>query len=61
LIGPLFVFGVALLVVLWLLWRPRSSIRWRTINVKDGWIDLRPERKQRRSAYFNMDRNIAHA
>jgi polyhydroxybutyrate depolymerase len=33
LIGPLFVFVVALLVVLWLLWRPRRPVRWLTINV----------------------------
>ena len=31
--GPLFVLAVALLVVLWLLWRSRRSVRWSTINV----------------------------
>jgi polyhydroxybutyrate depolymerase len=33
LIGPLFVVAVALLVVIWLLWRRRGVDRWRTINV----------------------------
>ena len=32
-IGPFFVLAVALLVVIWLLWRRRSRALWRTINV----------------------------
>jgi hypothetical protein len=28
---------------------------------KDRWIDLRPEREQRRYSYFDIDRDIAHA